>query len=316
MIPGNILGSDSTDAFIFACIPVILFYVSLYFKASPLEKRPIAALLAIFGVSVMFWAVFKQNGTALTRWANFYTERSVPESMEKPLNALYLAEELKYEDAEVTVYDEQFRAQSNAEGKPLKEVGKNVYFRNMPPEKLPQEGESIYLINTELFQSVNPFWVVVLTPLLVWVFALLARRKREPSTASKIALGLFISGLSCLVMVAAAYIGSNGELKVSPLWLIGCYGVITVGELCLSPMGLSLVSKLSPPRITALMMGGFFLSTSIGNKLSGVLASMWYDYEDKANFFIVNFILLMIATVFAVLLLKWLNKIMKENNVY
>lgn len=316
MIPGNVLGSDSTDAFIFACIPVILFYVSLYFKASPLEKRPIAALLAIFGVSVMFWAVFKQNGTALTRWANFYTERSVPESMEKPLNALYLAEELKYEDAEVTVYDEQFRAQSNAEGKPLKEVGKNVYFRNMPPEKLPQEGESIYLINTELFQSVNPFWVVVLTPLLVWVFALLARRKREPSTASKIALGLFISGLSCLVMVAAAYIGSNGELKVSPLWLIGCYGVITVGELCLSPMGLSLVSKLSPPRITALMMGGFFLSTSIGNKLSGVLASMWYDYEDKANFFIVNFILLMIATVFAVLLLKWLNKIMKENNVY
>jgi POT family proton-dependent oligopeptide transporter len=316
MIPGNILGSDSTDAFIFACIPVILFYVSLYFKASPLEKRPIAALLAIFGVSVMFWAVFKQNGTALTRWANFYTERSVSESMEKPLNALYLAEELKYEDAEVTVYDEQFRAQSNAEGKPLKEVGKNVYFRNMPPEKLPQEGESIYLINTELFQSVNPFWVVVLTPLLVWVFALLARRKREPSTASKIALGLFISGLSCLVMVAAAYIGSNGELKVSPLWLIGCYGVITVGELCLSPMGLSLVSKLSPPRITALMMGGFFLSTSIGNKLSGVLASMWYDYEDKANFFIVNFILLMIATVFAVLLLKWLNKIMKENNVY
>lgn len=314
MIPGNILGSDSTDAFIFACIPVIIFYISLYFKANVSEKRPIAALLAIFGVSVMFWAVFKQNGTALTRWANFYTERSVSESVEKPLSALYLAEEVKYEDTEVTVYDDQFRAQ-NEGGKLKKEIGKNVYFRNMAPENLPKEGGSVYLINTELFQSINPFWVVVITPILVGFFSFLARRKREPSTASKIALGLFVSGLSCLVMVAAAYIGSNGELKVSPLWLVACYGVITVGELCLSPMGLSLVSKLSPPRITALMMGGFFLSTSIGNKLSGVLASMWYDYEHKANFFIVNFILLMIATVFAVFLLKWLNKIMKENNV-
>ena len=315
MIPGNILGSDSTDAFIFACIPVVIFYISLYFRANPLEKRPIAALLAIFGVSVMFWAVFKQNGTALTRWANFYTERSVSESIEKPLGALYLAEEMKYEDAEVTVYDDQFRVVYDQDGKPVKEMGKNVYFRNMEESKKPAEGESVYLINTELFQSINPFWVVVITPILVWFFSLLARRGKEPTTASKIALGLFVSGLSCLVMVLAAYIGSNGELKVSPLWLVACYGVITIGELCLSPMGLSLVSKLSPPRITALMMGGFFLSTSIGNKLSGVLASMWYDYEHKANFFIVNFILLMIATIFAVFLLKWLNKIMKENNV-
>ncbi len=315
MIPGNILGSDSTDAFIFACIPVVIFYISLYFRANPLEKRPIAALLAIFGVSVMFWAVFKQNGTALTRWANFYTERSVSESIEKPLGALYLAEEMKYEDAEVTVYDDQFRVVYDQDGKPVKETGKNVYFRNMEESKKPAEGDSVFLINTELFQSINPFWVVVITPILVWFFSLLARRGKEPTTASKIALGLFVSGLSCLVMVLAAYIGSNGELKVSPLWLVACYGVITIGELCLSPMGLSLVSKLSPPRITALMMGGFFLSTSIGNKLSGVLASMWYDYEHKANFFIVNFILLMIATIFAVFLLKWLNKIMKENNV-
>ncbi len=117
-------------------------------------------------------------------------------------------------------------------------------------------------------------------------------------------------------MVGAAYIGENGALKVSAWWLIACYGVITLGELCLSPMGLSLVSKLSPPRLTALMMGGFFLSTSIGNKLSGVLASMWYGYENKSNFFLVNFLLLMLATLFAVAILKWLNTIMKENNVH
>ncbi len=315
IIPGNILGSDSTDAFIFACIPVVIFYISLYVKANKTDKRPIAALLAVFAVSVMFWAVFKQNGTALTRWAQFYTERQVPSVVEEPLNSLYLVEEKSFETKEVTQYDEQFRVQRDADGKVIKAEGKDIYFKNLPEEKLPQEGTSLYLVNTELFQSVNPFWVIVLTPLLVWFFVRLNKRGKEPTTASKITLGLFISALSSLVMVAAAYIGSNGEIKVSPWWLVACYGVITLGELCLSPMGLSLVSKLSPPRITALMMGGFFLSTSIGNKLSGVLASMWYNYEHKANFFLVNFLLLMLATIFAVCILRWLNRIMKENNV-
>ena len=145
---------------------------------------------------------------------------------------------------------------------------------------------------------------------------MLARRKKEPSTATKIAFGLLISALSTLVMVWAVYAGDNGEVKVSPMWLVGCYGVITIGELLLSPMGLSLVSKLSPPRLTALMMGGFFLSTSIGNKMSGVLASMWYDYENKANFYLFNCMLLLISTGLAFMVLKWLNRIMKEKNLH
>jgi POT family proton-dependent oligopeptide transporter len=143
----------------------------------------------------------------------------------------------------------------------------------------------------------------------------LRRRGKEPTTPSKIVLGLFISALSCLVMIGAVHFGENGQEKVSPLWLISAYGVITVGELCLSPMGLSLVSKLSPPRITALMMGGLFLSISIGNKLSGVLASMWYNYENKANFFWINFGLLLLATLLGLSILKQLNKVMKEKGV-
>jgi POT family proton-dependent oligopeptide transporter len=95
------------------------------------------------------------------------------------------------------------------------------------------------------------------------------------------------------------------------LW--GTYGVVTVGELFLSPMGLSLVSKLSPPRLTALMMGGWFLSTSIGNKLSGILASMWDGYEHKSNFFLTNTLLLLGAAIIIFALLKWLNKIFKEH---
>jgi POT family proton-dependent oligopeptide transporter len=160
-----------------------------------------------------------------------------------------------------------------------------------------------------------PFWVVALTPLIVAFFTYLRRKGKEPSTPTKIAFGLLISALSVLVMIAAVKAGNNGLEKVSVWWLIGSYGVITIGELFLSPMGLSLVSKLSPPRITALMMGGWFLSTSIGNKLSGILASKWDEYDEKANYFWLNFILLGLAAVFLFMLLKWLNKVMKEKGV-
>ncbi|WP_394265393.1 peptide MFS transporter [Bergeyella zoohelcum] len=318
LIPGNIFGSDSTDAFIFACIPVILFYVSLYVRAKSEDKKPIGALLAIFAVSLMFWAVFKQNGTVLTTWAKYYTDRSVPATIEKPLKNMFLVEGINYETSEVSVYDDQYQVVKE-NGTPVKEQGKHIYFRNvndqqkMELEANPQK--EVYLYNTELFQSINPFWVIVLTPVVVGFFMYLRRRGKEPTTPAKIVLGMFISALSCIVLVAAVAASGNGAVKVSALWLVAAYGVITVGELCLSPMGLSLVSKLSPPRITALMMGGFFLSTAIGNKLSGVLASMWYNYEDKTNFFWVNFGLLLLATLIGLSILKSLNRALKEKGV-
>ena len=236
----------------------------------------------------------------LTRWANYYTDRSVPAALEKPLESIYLVDTKDYNTKEVVVHDNQFQTVKGEDGKPKKEQGKDIYFKNISKEQRAEleanPDKKVYLYNTELFQSINPFWVIALTPVVVGFFMMLRRKDKEPSTPTKIVLGLFLSALSCLVMVAAVYAGENGASKVSPLWLFAAYGIITIGELCLSPMGLSLVSKLSPPRITALMMGGFFLSTSIGNKLSGILASMWYSYEDKANFFWVNFALLLIAT--------------------
>jgi POT family proton-dependent oligopeptide transporter len=311
---GTLMDSKSTDAFLFASVPVIVFYVSLWLRAKEGEKRPIAALLAIFAVSVVFWAVFKQNGTALTNWGKYYTDREVPAAVEGLSRTLYQVETIPTKPDSVNSFDDQFRAQKEND-KPVKTYGRHVYFRNLPPESIPQNGEPMYLISTELFQSINPFWVVLLTPLVIAAFAWLRKRKKEPTTPGKIALGLVISALSTLVMVGAVYASNNGAMKVSTLWLVGCYGVITVGELCLSPMGLSLVSKLSPPRFTALMMGGFFLSTSIGNKMSGVLAGMWYGYENKANFFLVNCLLLMGAGFAAFMLLKWLNKVMEEKGL-
>ncbi len=314
LIPGNIFQSDSNDAFIFACIPVIYFYSTLYFKATADEKRPIAALLAIFAAVVMFWAVFKQNGTALTIWTDNYTNRQVTGTTGNVFRSLKQAEDIVYKKDSVNLYDNLFRIQKK-EGKVVKEFNYPVYFKNVSIESRPADGDKATLWSTPISQSINPGWVILLTPLVVAFFAFLRQKNKEPSTATKIAFGLFISALSVLVMVAAVYATGNGAQKASVWWLMGTYGVVTVGELLLSPMGLSLVSKLSPVRITSLMMGGWFLATSIGNKLSGILATMWDGYQNKANFFWVNFALLIFATVIIFAMLRWLNRIMKERGV-
>ncbi|HNT82441.1 MAG TPA: peptide MFS transporter [Bacteroidia bacterium] len=313
IIPGNIFGSDSTDAFILGALPVAAYYVMLLIRSDAEDRRPLAALLAVFAVAIVFWAVFKQNGTALTTWAESYTDREIPAAVEPVAKTLGMTQTVTFAKDSVPLTDEQFRVARDASGAVIKTWDYPLYFKNVIKEKLPLAGESMTLISTELAQSINPFWVVVLTPVIVAFWSMLKRRNREPSTTWKIFYGFFITSLSTLVMVAATYACHNGMEKSSMLWLIASYGVITVGELCLSPMALSLVSKLSPPRLTALMMGGWFLSTSIGNKMSGVLASMWDGYEHKANFFLVNFGLVMATTLIILAMIKWLNKIVKEH---
>lgn len=304
-----LVGSVSTDAFLFGCIPVLFFYGRLWYKSPPSEKRPIGAMLAIFGVVIAFWAVFKQNGSTLNTWANNYTDREVPHALTSTMLDLKLAEEIPFVKDSVIVTDHQFRAKD----KKVKAWGYSDYFKNVSPDKLPKDGETVYAFNTNLFQSVNPFWVIALTPLVVAFFSFLKVRNREPSTPTKIAFGLLISALSCLVMVGAVFASDNGAEKSSAGWFISSYAVITIGELFLSPMGLSLVSKLSPPRLTALMMGGWFLATSIGNKLSGVLSSLWDSYDNKANFFYVNSLLLGCSALLLFAMLKRLNVIFKEH---
>ena len=301
-----------TDAFLLACLPVIAFYAYIYFSAPAHEKRPLSALMVIFIVTIPFWAVFKQNGTALNTWADRYTDRQVTGGTETFFGALKITKELTGKMDSVPKYDAQFRQEKHGKNK-INTWGKDSYFNNVPVSEQPQgENDKISVWSPNLSQSINPGWVVLLTPLVVGFFAWMRKKGKEPTTPTKIALGLLISALSGLCMVGAVYVSNNGAEKSSILWLLGTYGVITVGELCLSPMGLALVSKLSPTRITAIMMGGWFLSTSIGNKLSGIMASMWDTYDHKAEFFYLNIGFLLGATALMFLLLRWLNVIFRE----
>ena len=314
-IPGKVFDSNMTDAFIFGCIPIVGFYLWILWKAEPEHKPRIRALLAIYAVVIVFWAIFKQNGTALTIWAENYSDRSMPTLIETPARFMGMVQEVKNEPDTFPLYDHHFRTQKDAAGKVVETVSLPPYFKNLPPEQHPPAGQSLKLVSTEIFQSVNPFFVVVLTPLVMLFFAWLRRRKKEPTTPAKIGWGLVISALSTLVTVWAVHACFNGAEKASVWWLIGTYAVITVGELCLSPMGLSMVSKMAPAHIAGLMMGGWQLATSIGNKMSGVLAAMWDRYEDKSNFFWVNFALLSISALILFAMLRWLNRIFKEQGL-
>lgn len=311
-IPDTIFGSDSTDAFFMFCIPVIYFYASIYKKANQEEKKPLGTMFTIFIIVILFWAIFKQNGTALTTYAESYTDRSSPQSITAITENFGFSEKLYANNKEVNQIDEQFRPIKDSFGKVKKVNDYPAYFKNLNADKIPAQGESISLVNTEIFQSVNPFFVVILTPLIILFFAFLRKRGKEPTTATKIAYGLLISAISTLVMVFAVYFTNNGMDKASAWWLITSYGVVTVGELLLSPMGLSMVSKLAPLRLTALMMGGWQLATSMGNKLSGVLAKNWDKFDNKANYFWLNFALLMFAFLIMMILLKRLNKVFND----
>jgi POT family proton-dependent oligopeptide transporter len=337
MLPGNFLGSDTNDAFIIGCLPVIGFFIYLAFKSEAKESRAIKALLAVFTCVILFFAIFHQNGDALTIWAEDHTDREMSAGVAGVADKVDMAQIVVNNDLvsmktdaafgdsilKLETIAEKMPSASVKEIKAKKDYLKNIeiqkksrmYFSNLPANKIPAKGNSLRLYSTELYQSINPFWVVLLTPIMVGVWGFFRRRKREPSTPTKIFIGLIITALSALVMVGAVFATNDMTGKASSLWLLASYGVITIGELCLSPMGLSLVSKLSPPRITALMMGGFFLAISVGNKLSGMLSSLWETTKQKENFFYLNFALVMAAAIILLLMLRWLNRVMKENNV-
>ena len=330
----TLLGSKSNDAFIFACLPIIAFYISLYVNAKGSDKRGIGALLFIFFISIIFWTIYNQNSTSLTLWAQNYTDRTVSPTAEKIAGSLGFLQTVSDTPRMVNKVDEHLvEVKDYAEiaspyneyssklvdgnivdnkTKVVQEMGPDPYFNNVPKSEWPPN-HSEKLANTELFQSINPLFIIILTPLLVMLFSYLRRRKKEPTTATKFGLAMFISGCSSLVMVFAIMsVASVYQDKTSPYWLWGTYFVFTISELLLSPIGLSFVSKLAPARLTALLMGGWFLSTSIGGKLAGVMTSFWNDFTDKKIFFLILVVSAFIGGILIFSRLKFLNAIVKE----
>ncbi|MEJ0081239.1 MAG: hypothetical protein WDM78_09910 [Puia sp.] len=137
----------------------------------------------------------------------------------------------------------------------ITEQGVDPYLHNIPKDEWPAQGENLKLISTEIYQSINPFWIIVLTPVIVGFFGFLKSRGKEMSTPSKFAWGTIIAGLSSLVMVIAAVSTNIYEHKVSSAWIFTSYGVFTISELFMSPVGLSLVSKVAPPAVYCLNDG-------------------------------------------------------------
>ncbi len=139
-------------------------------------------------------------------------------------------------------------------------------------------------IPTTWFQAFNPFMIFAFTPFIVGLWAWQAKRRTEPSTLTKMALGCFGVALANLIMVMAAHAAGAGG-KVSWLWLFGYFAAITAGELYLSPIGLSLVSKVAPSRVLSMMMGVWLATSFAGNFIAGWLGSFWSGM-DKADFFL------------------------------
>jgi proton-dependent oligopeptide transporter, POT family len=313
MLGHTLFGTRSNDAFMFACVPIIIFYISLYTKAKThSDKRGMGALLAFFAVAIVFWVIYNQNSTGLTIWADQYTHRTMPPAMEEASKPLGLLQTVSTAPHEVTKIDDHFRAVTDASGHTVTVMGADPYFQNLPKDRWPAPGGSLKLVSTEIFQSINPFFIVVFTVLMIALFAWLAKRGKEPNTAIKVTMGIFLAGASSLLMVGAAAMTNVYIDKSSMAWLFGTYAIFTVGEILVSPLGLSMVSKLSPARNTALMMGGWYLVNAIAGKVAGLMATFWDNFTDKRVYFLILAVAAGVAGLVMLMLSKWIAQVVKE----
>jgi POT family proton-dependent oligopeptide transporter len=156
------------------------------------------------------------------------------------------------------------------------------------------------------FQSLNPLFVIMLAPLFAWAFMRLG--PRQPSSPVKFVIGLIFLAASFALMVPAAMLTATG--KISPLWLVGLFLLQTLGELFVSPVGLSLMTKLAPARSTGLILGLWFLAAALGNKLAGVLGGGFTasDPDGLSRFFLVQASTVAVASVVLLALVPWLKK--------
>jgi POT family proton-dependent oligopeptide transporter len=327
-----------TAAFIGACLPAILFYLSIWRRVpDPADRGRVGALLVIFGVVIVFWMTMMLSSTALVVWARDNTHRepntavrvvtdAMPEFAENAPPSYFTnagPEVARPARASFEVVSTERYKELREQKKLNVKEGETVYVTQEMLDKVEAKtgpdtprlpaGKQLKLVNPELFSSINPGYVVLFTPLVVALFHFLRRRGLEPSTSAKIGVGIFLTAGGAVVMLGATLSTADGASKGSPGWLFGTYALFTLGEVCLSPMGLSLVNKMSPANIRAFMMGGWFLATSFGNKLSGIFGEA-YQKMNHVHFWavLIGCNVLFAVVVFA--LLPWLERQMVERS--
>jgi POT family proton-dependent oligopeptide transporter len=162
------------------------------------------------------------------------------------------------------------------------------------------------------FQAVNPMFIFLCTPFINVLWKKQADNKTEPSSVAKMAIGCFLLGVSFLIMIGAARVVDSGGLA-SMSWLVGCSFLLTVGEIYLSPVGLSLVTKIAPVRIVSMMMGMWFLSSFFGDYMSGVLAT-FDEKMSKTSFFIMLSAISLATGVLMIVLYRPLRRAIGDEN--
>lgn len=265
------------------------------------EKERITALLIIFAIIIFFWMTYYQNGYTLTLFAKNYTVTRVDRLTYLLFDPLSLLSIL----ALILFLSTALRKNSSVKSKTFSGIVSvtAIIILMFKLRFLPAQNP----ISPESFQSFNPLFILFLTPILVAFWGWLNRRSIEPSSPGKIGLGMFITGLSFTIMLFAAVglpsvhnAAAAGFARVTPYWLISSYFVITVAELFLSPMGISFVYKVAPPRMKGAMMGGWFAGQAIGSYLAGFVGRFYASWE------LWQFFLLLIITSLVSASLVWM----------
>ncbi len=231
-------------------------------------KDRIVALCLVFAVVIFFWMAFHQNGLTLTLFAEEYTatHSSGLESMAFDVTNLLLCIVIIY--ALFSLFQSKTGKGKGISGLVILACLAALGYKYTA---LSPEGISI---QAPIFQQFNPCFVVGLTPVSMAIFGWLASKGKEPSAPRKIGLGMLVAGIGYVVMILASIGVSEGD-RVSPNWLILTYLILTFGELLLSPMGISFVSKVAPPKLKGTMMGGWFVATAAGNMLVSIPGFLW-----------------------------------------
>ncbi len=247
-------------------------------ELTPAEtKQRVVALCLVFAVVIFFWMAFHQNGLTLTYFADEFTAKSSEGIQSLLFNVWNLVLVIIGVYAGFSVFQSEDNKGKFASLAVLVAVCAVLVYKAL-------NVSGSVAVSAPIFQQFNPFYVVALTPVSLAIFGALAKRGKEPSAPRKIAYGMLVAAVGFAVMAFgsiglltpdAQAVAGEAATFVSPNWLISTYLVLTFAELLLSPMGISFVSKVAPPKYKGLMMGGWFVATAIGNWLVSVGGFLW-----------------------------------------